>query len=123
MLNPLWQFDRREMLRHLGLGLMGSTCASWLPALAEQVAADPRRKRHCILLWMSGGPTQTDTFDMKPGHNNGGEFKEIATRAPGLSRGIGRALANVSPVSQTGPTRSVGSNSPPLPGPTGGLCV
>lgn len=84
MLNPLWHFDRREMFRHLGLGLMGSTCASWLPALADQVAADPRRKRHCILLWMSGGPTQTDTFDMKPGHNNGGEFKEIATRAPGL---------------------------------------
>ena len=63
------------MFRHLGLGLMGSTCAGWLPALAEQVASDPRRKRHCILLWMSGGPTQTDTFDMKPGHNNGGEFK------------------------------------------------
>lgn len=84
MLNPLWHFNRREMMRHLGLGLMGSTCASWLPALAEQVAADPRRKRHCILLWMSGGPTQTDTFDMKPGHNNGGEFKEVATRAPGL---------------------------------------
>ena len=84
MLNPLWHFNRREMMRHLGLGLMGSTCASWLPALADQVAADPRRKRHCILLWMSGGPTQTDTFDMKPGHNNGGEFKEIATRAPGL---------------------------------------
>lgn len=84
MLQPLWHLDRREMFRHLGLGLMGSTCASWLPALAEQVAADPRRKRHCILLWMSGGPTQTDTFDMKPGHNNGGEFKEVATRTPGL---------------------------------------
>ena len=28
---------------------------------------------------MSGGPSQTDTFDMKPGHANGGEFKEIAT--------------------------------------------
>ena len=84
MLNPLWHFDRREIFRHLGLGLMGSTCASWLPALAEQVATDPRRKRPCILLWMSGGPTQIDTFDMKPGHTNGGEFKEIATRAPGL---------------------------------------
>ena len=40
--------------------------------------------RHCILLWMSGGPSQTDTFDMKPGHANGGEFKEVATNAPGL---------------------------------------
>jgi hypothetical protein len=48
------------------------------------VANDPRRTRHCILLWMAGGPSQTDTFDMKPGHANGGDFKEIATRAPGL---------------------------------------
>jgi hypothetical protein len=79
-----WTPARRDVLRTLGAGLMGSTCASWLPGLAAEVAHDPRRTRHCILLWMSGGPTQTDTFDMKPGHDNGGEFKEIATKAPGL---------------------------------------
>ncbi|MCA9230587.1 MAG: DUF1501 domain-containing protein [Planctomycetales bacterium] len=78
-----WKLSRREMLRCAGLG-WGASCASWLPALAAEVAADPRRHRHCILLWMNGGPSQTDTFDMKPGHANGGEFKEIATRAPGL---------------------------------------
>jgi len=33
---------------------------------------------------MSGGPAQTDTFDLKPGHANGGEFQEIATKSPGL---------------------------------------
>src|SRR5262245_2221147 len=33
---------------------------------------------------MAGGPAQTDTFDMKPGHANGGPFKEVATAAPGL---------------------------------------
>jgi uncharacterized protein (DUF1501 family) len=33
---------------------------------------------------MTGGPSQTDTFDMKPGHANGGTFKEIATSSPGL---------------------------------------
>jgi hypothetical protein len=33
---------------------------------------------------MTGGPSQTDTFDMKPGHANGGEFREIETCAPGL---------------------------------------
>jgi hypothetical protein len=75
---------RRDVLRTIGLGLMGTSCAGWLPALAAEVAQDPRRRRHCILLWMSGGPSQTDTFDMKPGHANGGEFKEIATKAPGL---------------------------------------
>ncbi|MCC6492466.1 MAG: DUF1501 domain-containing protein [Pirellulales bacterium] len=79
--NPL---DRRELLRAFGLGVLGTSCAPWLPALAAEMAADPRRTRHCILLWMSGGPSQTDTFDMKPGHANGGTFKEIATAAPGL---------------------------------------
>jgi len=48
------------------------------------LAADTARRRHCILLWMTGGPAQTDTFDMKPGHENGGEFKEVATGVPGL---------------------------------------
>jgi len=50
----------------------------------DEIAQSPDRKRHCVLLWMSGGPSQTDTFDMKPGHANGGEFKEIETKVPGL---------------------------------------
>jgi Protein of unknown function (DUF1501) len=33
---------------------------------------------------MNGGPSQMDTFDLKPGHTNGGPFKEIQTSAPGL---------------------------------------
>ena len=51
------------------------------------MAADEKltgRKRHCVLLWMAGGPSQTDTFDMKPNHANGGEFSEISTSVPGL---------------------------------------
>ncbi len=42
------------------------------------------RKRSCILLWMAGGPTQTDTFDLKRGHANGGPFKEIDTTLSGI---------------------------------------
>jgi uncharacterized protein (DUF1501 family) len=33
---------------------------------------------------MSGGPSQTDTWDLKPGHKNGGPYKERATAVPGL---------------------------------------
>jgi hypothetical protein len=78
--------ERRDMLRQLGLGLgfAGASCASWVPALAEKLAEDSGQRRHCILLWMSGGPSQIDTFDMKPDDANGGEFKEVATNAPGL---------------------------------------
>ena len=33
---------------------------------------------------MAGGPTQTDTFDPKPDHANGGPFKAISTAAEGV---------------------------------------
>ncbi len=58
--------------------------ASWLPTLAAHAADDPARKRACIVLWMAGGPTQTDTFDPKPDHANGGPFKAIDTVAEGV---------------------------------------
>ena len=41
--------------------------------------------RSCILLWMTGGPSQIDTFDPKPGHANGGPFKAIETSVPGIT--------------------------------------
>jgi hypothetical protein len=76
--------DRRRLLHAMACGACGVSVSGWLPALAQELAGDPRRRRHCILLWMAGGPSQTDTFDMKPGHENGGEFKEIATNVPGV---------------------------------------
>ncbi len=41
-------------------------------------------QQHLIILWMAGGPSQMDTFDLKVGHANGGEFKETATNVPGV---------------------------------------
>lgn len=76
--------NRRDWLRATGWGLCGTAACNWFPLLAQEIEAAGKRRRHCVLLWMSGGATQTDTFDMKAGHQNGGEFKEIATRAPGL---------------------------------------
>jgi hypothetical protein len=58
--------------------------SGWLENLAAAAAKSPERKRACILLWMAGGPSQTDTFDLKPGHANGGPYKEIATSVPGI---------------------------------------
>lgn len=76
--------NRRRWLQACGLGMLGYSSSPWLPALAGQLAAAPERQRHCILLWMTGGPSQTDTFDMKPDHTNGGEFAEVASSVPGL---------------------------------------
>jgi uncharacterized protein (DUF1501 family) len=78
------QFSRRDFLASSCLlSALGWSASGWFPAFAAQ-AASGKRRRHCILLWMTGGPSQMDTFDLKPGHANGGSFKEIQTQAPGL---------------------------------------
>ena len=84
MARSSWQLSRREWWRLSAAGVLGCSSSGWLERLAAAAASDPERKRACILLWMSGGPAQTDTFDLKPGHANGGPFKEIATTVPGL---------------------------------------
>jgi hypothetical protein len=77
--------SRRDWLRYVLAGsVCGTSMSGWLPALAADAAASPARRRACILLWMSGGPSQLDTFDLKPGHANGGEFKGIDTSVPGI---------------------------------------
>src|SRR5262249_39568314 len=45
---------------------------------------DPQRKRSCILLWMDGGPSTIDLWDLKPGHRNGGPFQDRATSVEGI---------------------------------------
>ena len=78
------RFSRRQLLGSLMAATAGVSASGWFPAFADKLIEDPQRRRHCILLWMSGGPSQTDTFDLKPDHENGGEFEEIETSAPGL---------------------------------------
>ena len=78
--------SRRDLMRASALGAFGCGVTGWMPALADSLAKNKKKtgKKHCILLWMTGGPTQTDTFDMKPDHANGGDFKPIKTATPGL---------------------------------------
>jgi uncharacterized protein (DUF1501 family) len=76
--------SRRDWLRLSAAGVVAHSFSGWLGTLAARAASDPQRRRSCILLWMHGGPSQMDTFDLKPGHANGGPFKEIATSIPGI---------------------------------------
>src|SRR5262245_12374143 len=84
---PSFDFTRRDALRLLTGGAVALTSTTWLGRLAAETARNPQRKRSCILLWMSGGPSTIDLFDLKPGHANGGPFTEIDTAAPGLRFG------------------------------------
>jgi uncharacterized protein (DUF1501 family) len=79
------ELNRRSWLAATSGSLLGGSLFGWLNALAAATGPAARPKRSCILLWMNGGPSQTDTFDLKPGHAHGGPFRPIATRTPGIS--------------------------------------
>jgi hypothetical protein len=76
--------DRRRWMQYAGGGAVTASTSGWFASIAAAAEVARQQGRHCILLWMSGGPSQTDTFDMKPGHPNGGSFKETATSVPGI---------------------------------------
>jgi uncharacterized protein (DUF1501 family) len=78
------QLSRRDALKLAAAGVIGYSMSGWLEAVAQQNAANPQRRRSCILLWMNGGPSQMDTFDLKPGHVNGGPYRSIQTNVPGI---------------------------------------
>lgn len=76
--------SRRDLLKLSAYGAFGASMSRWFPQLASAATVAGGRHKSMILLWMTGGPPQTDTFDMKPGHENGGQFKPIETSVPGI---------------------------------------
>lgn len=76
--------SRREWLTLAASGVTAVSMSGWMEQLAAAAADNPQRRRACILLWMPGGPSQMDTFDLKPGHANGGPYHAIPTSVPGI---------------------------------------
>ncbi len=77
---------RRSVLQLGALTLAGLTGSHLtLPQLAR-AAGDQPPKTSVILLWMAGGPSHIDTYDMKPNApaEVRGPFRPIATNLPGL---------------------------------------
>lgn len=77
---------RRAFLRVGAASVFGLTLPRVLAAQAQQPRAN-RRDVNCILLWMGGGASNMDTFDMKPDSpvEYRGEFSPIATNLPGVN--------------------------------------
>jgi hypothetical protein len=76
--------SRRDWLRLGGLGAFGLALPDLLRA--EGPARRAPAARSCVLFVLHGGPSQLDTWDMKPAapENVRGEFKPIATNVPGI---------------------------------------
>lgn len=72
--------NRRHFLDHLvgasKLAVPAITLAGTMQAHARQLSRD---RRAAILLWMGGGPSTIDLWDMKPGAVTGGPFQPIKT--------------------------------------------
>ncbi len=73
--------DRRSFLR---IGLGATAAAGFLPPAIARAATRRATAKAVIVLYMEGGPSQLDTFDLKPGRDTGGPFKEIETAARGI---------------------------------------
>ena len=72
--------SRRHFMSHLAgaTALTGSALAMG-QSLRANANVLKKNQKAAILLWMGGGPSTIDLWDMKPGTSNGGSFKPIAT--------------------------------------------
>jgi hypothetical protein len=58
--------------------------SGWLDAMAADAAGHPQRTKSVILLWLNGGPSTIDLWDLKPDTDHGGPFRSIETATPGV---------------------------------------
>jgi hypothetical protein len=78
---------RREALRIGALGIGGLTLPRLLQCQAQASAANPSaRAQSVIVLFLSGGPSHLDTWDLKPNApaEIRGSFQPISTSVPGI---------------------------------------
>lgn len=78
------RLPRRAVLQAGALAGFGLTLPDLLRL--EAAAAAPRREMSCILLWLRGGPSSIDMWDLKPDSpaEVRGEFRPIKTNVPGI---------------------------------------
>lgn len=81
---PQSALSRRDFFKLSAAGVSAASLSGWLNVLAARAAAAGVKHKACVLLWMDGGPSHKDTFDLKPGTKDGGDFKQIPTSAPGV---------------------------------------
>jgi len=78
--------DRRHFMKHAAAGAAVTVPGlSFLAGLKAKAAEMKKKQKSLIVLWMGGGPSTIDLWDMKPGTPNGGEHKPRSTAASGIS--------------------------------------
>lgn len=71
---------RRHFAKHLaGLSAFAGSSLALGKSLSANALTLKKNQKSAILLWMGGGPSTIDLWDMKPNSANGGDFNPIAT--------------------------------------------
>jgi hypothetical protein len=77
--------NRRHFLKHVATGAAVTVPGlQFLTGLRAHAAELKKKQKSLIILWMGGGPTTIDLWDMKPGSNNGGDHRPKPTKASGI---------------------------------------
>ena len=78
--------SRRHFMSHLaGAASLAVPAAAFTGSLYANAPTLRKRHKAAILLWMGGGPSTIDLWDLKPGAATGGPFKQISTSADGVA--------------------------------------
>jgi hypothetical protein len=80
------RLTRRNVLQLGGLGAAGLSLPGLLQAESQRQATTPIAADSCIMIFLNGGPSHLDMWDMKPHAPTGirGEFNPIDTSTPGV---------------------------------------
>jgi hypothetical protein len=77
--------NRRHFLSHVaGASALAIPSLNFIQNLRAQAPKLKKENKSLIILWMGGGPSHMDLWDLKPGAETGGEFKEISTTVSGI---------------------------------------
>jgi len=87
MKDSVRMLDSQDRRRFLSSAAFASLGVSLFPRLDNAVMAaeksSPGKAKRILYLFMAGGMSHIDTFDLKPGHENQGSTKGIATSVTG----------------------------------------
>ena len=76
--------NRRHFMQHLATSAATIPALEFISHLRANAATVQKKQKACILMWMGGGPPTIDIWDLKPNSKNGGEFRPVDTKAPGV---------------------------------------
>ena len=77
--------SRRHFMSHVaGAAALAAPATAFTNSILANAADLKKRHKSAILLWMGGGPSTMDIWDLKPGAATGGPFKPISTSADGI---------------------------------------